>query len=95
MEKTNTRDFRSGLKTMFYGLLIIGILSVLGMNVSADVCYCDSCANCTNTLNNNSCTEVKLTADILNHSGTCIDDPENFNNKVFDCQGHTIDGDYS
>jgi hypothetical protein len=36
---------------------------------------------------------VLLTANITNHSGTCIDNPTNFSNKTFDCQGNTIDGD--
>ncbi|MEM4152595.1 MAG: right-handed parallel beta-helix repeat-containing protein [Candidatus Pacearchaeota archaeon] len=60
---------------------------------SAASCYCDSCADCTSKLNNSSCTEVKLTANIINFVGTCIDNPAGFNNKVFDCQGYKIDGD--
>ncbi|MEM2479055.1 MAG: NosD domain-containing protein, partial [Candidatus Pacearchaeota archaeon] len=58
-------------------------------------CYCDSCSNCTAQLNDPACSEVLLTADITDYSGTCIDNPENFSNKIFDCQGHTIDGDDS
>ncbi|MFN3528181.1 MAG: nitrous oxide reductase family maturation protein NosD, partial [Candidatus Altarchaeaceae archaeon] len=56
------------------------------------VCYCSSCEECTNKLSYSSCTEVILTTDIIDHWGTCIDNPQNFNNKIFDCQGHTIDG---
>ncbi|MEM3407886.1 MAG: DUF2341 domain-containing protein, partial [Nitrososphaerota archaeon] len=56
------------------------------------VCYCDSCSNCIDKLNDAFCIEVKLTADISNWEGDCIYNPENFNNKIFDCQGHTIDG---
>ncbi|MEM4358255.1 MAG: NosD domain-containing protein, partial [Candidatus Pacearchaeota archaeon] len=59
------------------------------------VCYCDSCANCTAQLNDPSCSEVLLTTDIIDNPGGCIDNPENFSNKVFDCQGHIIDGTYS
>ena len=36
---------------------------------------------------------MTLTANIINYSGTCINNPANFTNKVFDCQGYTIDGD--
>ena len=38
---------------------------------------------------------MKLTADITNHTGICINNPANFSNKIFDCQGNTIDGDDS
>ncbi|MEM4318724.1 MAG: NosD domain-containing protein [Candidatus Pacearchaeota archaeon] len=62
---------------------------------SGQVCTCSSCEDCTNALINSSCTEVKLTADISNFVGTCINNPPGFNNKTFDCQGHTIDGDDS
>ena len=58
-------------------------------------CLCDSCASCTSKLNDPSCNVVNLTADISSVSGTCIDNPVNFSNKVFDCQGHLIDGDGS
>jgi len=68
------------------------IFLILGMNVNADVCYCNNCTGCTDALNNISCTEVKLNSNIMNHPETCINDPENFNNKILDCQGHTIDG---
>ncbi|MEM4221895.1 MAG: NosD domain-containing protein, partial [archaeon] len=56
------------------------------------ICYCDSCATCNSKLSNPSCRTVKLTTNISDNSGTCISDPENFSNKVFDCQGYTIDG---
>jgi len=58
-------------------------------------CYCESCSDCMSKLNNPACTEVRLTADITDYAGTCINNPVNFNNKVFDCQGHIIDGDNS
>jgi parallel beta-helix repeat protein len=35
---------------------------------------------------------VTLVADIIDYAGTCINNPTNFTNKTFDCQGHTIDG---
>jgi parallel beta-helix repeat protein len=43
-------------------------------------------------LNDPACTEVNLTSDIIDYAGTCINNPVNFNNKIFDCQGHVIDG---
>ncbi|MEM4714317.1 MAG: NosD domain-containing protein, partial [Candidatus Nanoarchaeia archaeon] len=58
-------------------------------------CLCTNCTSCTNALNDPSCTEVKLTANISNFAGTCINNSAGFNNKIFDCQGHTIDGDDS
>lgn len=60
------------------------------------VCTCDSCSDCTDALNDNTnCSvEVQLTTDIVDYSGNCIENPANFNNKIFNCQG-TIDGDGS
>jgi len=58
------------------------------------VCNCSSCFDCTDALNDdtNCFSQVKLTTDIINQSGTCINNPANFNNKTFDCQGHKIEG---
>ncbi|PKM91915.1 MAG: hypothetical protein CVU81_03315 [Euryarchaeota archaeon HGW-Euryarchaeota-1] len=53
---------------------------------------CDSCSDCSNALNDDTLYEVKLTANITNFAGICINNPANFNNKTFDCQGYTIDG---
>ncbi|CEG11477.1 exported hypothetical protein [groundwater metagenome] len=58
-------------------------------------CICNSCGDCETKLNNNSCKVVKLMQDIINQIGNCIDNSANFSNKIFDCQGHTIDGDDS
>jgi len=55
-------------------------------------CSCSTCGECKVKLNNPACAVVALTTNIYNHSGTCINNPVNFSNKVFDCQGHTIDG---
>jgi len=43
-------------------------------------------------MSNASCTEIWLSEDITNYPGTCINNPANFNNKIFDCQGHKIEG---
>jgi len=58
-------------------------------------CHCSTCDECEIKLNHGACSYVNLTRDITGYSGTCIDDPANFENKIFDCQGHTIDGDDS
>ncbi|MEM4347590.1 MAG: NosD domain-containing protein [Candidatus Altiarchaeota archaeon] len=81
----------------FWGFLVVGIFMFFLGNVSAISCTCSSCDGCTAALNDNiGCPlGVNLTADITNHAGTCINNPENFSNKIFDCQGHTIDGDGS
>ncbi len=58
------------------------------------VCYCSSCSECNEKLAAD-CPVVELTADIVDQSGTCINQTSTFNGEVFDCQGHTIDGDDS
>ena len=66
---------------------------VTGSNaVCVPLCGCCNCYGCETVLNNNNCSVVNLTTDITDHSGTCINNPTNFNNKIFDCQGHTIEG---
>ncbi len=67
--------------------------TIANYNLSGGVCECNSCSDCTNKLNSANCSQVNLTTNIINHSGTCINNPANFNNKIFDCQGYTIDGD--
>jgi parallel beta-helix repeat protein len=56
------------------------------------ICTCDSCSDCMAKLNDPACMEVRLTTEIIDYAGTCIDSPANFINKIFDCQGHIIDG---
>ncbi|PKP55415.1 MAG: hypothetical protein CVT89_08530 [Candidatus Altiarchaeales archaeon HGW-Altiarchaeales-2] len=43
--------------------------------------------------NNNCSSTVKLNQSITNQAGSCIYNPLNWTNKIFDCQGNTIDGD--
>ncbi|MEM5798709.1 MAG: NosD domain-containing protein, partial [Candidatus Aenigmatarchaeota archaeon] len=71
---------------------ILTFLIIFSYSINADVCECNDCSSCTDALNNESCTEVRLTADITDYNERCIDNPENFTVKTFDCQGHTIDG---
>ena len=63
-------------------------------NMRNNTCQCDSCDDCTKALNDNmNCSVlVKLNTSITNQTGVCINNPENFTNKIFDCQGHTIEG---
>ena len=84
-----------------YGLLVgIVVLLVLFSMVGTSSAYsdngtyftCYNCSDCTDALNNNTYNEVRLGADIINHSGTCINKPTNFQNKIFDGWNHTING---
>ena len=53
-------------------------------------CNCSTCDECEAKLNDPACSTVNLIGNITNHSGTCINFPAN--NKIFDCQGNTMDG---
>ena len=57
----------------------------------------DACVDCNAALNDNAncANQVNYvgTVAISNYTGTCINSPAN--NKIFDCQRHTIDGDDS
>ena len=54
---------------------------------------CNSCENCTNKLKSGLYTTVTLTTDITDHTGNCIVLILGESNVMFDCNGHTIDGD--
>lgn len=58
----------------------------------AGTVFCSSCEDCTSKLNGGY-ESVFLNRNITNHSGACID--FNTDDAVFDCNGHTIDGDDS
>ena len=76
-------------------ILVLMSLEVTAYNAEGGgICNCSGCDDCENALNDNTnCYNlVRLTTDIDNHPGTCIDNPANFNNKIFDCQGFMIDG---
>ncbi len=81
-----------------FGIFLIFILSASNVNaysnLGSGICECNSCEDCTNALNDNSnCSStVKLNQSITNHAGSCIYNPLNWTNKIFDCQGNTIDG---
>jgi len=88
--KTGKEYFRN-LKNLGILSLVVGIVLMLSGSVNASVCYCDSCSVCNEKLNDPSCNIVKLNTSIV-QVGTCINNPQNFNNKTFDCQGNTING---
>ncbi len=80
-------------------LALCGAASAYTDNTTAFFCgnstmtAAEICTDCTNALNNNSRTVVVLNVSVSGVSGTCINNPANFSNKTFDCQGYTIDGD--
>ncbi|MBN2121767.1 right-handed parallel beta-helix repeat-containing protein [Candidatus Micrarchaeota archaeon] len=55
--------------------------------------YCNTtCADCISALNNGSYSTVYLNSSLSSASGSCINNPTSFSNKVFDCQGNWIYG---
>ena len=54
---------------------------------------CNSCEDCTEKLKSGEYDVVTLTTDITDHKGSCIGLIMGESNVVFDCGGHTIDGD--
>lgn len=80
--------------------ILLFLLSILSISANAYedmgsffVCY--NCSDCTDALNNNTYSEVRLNESIYNQTETCINNPENFTNKIFDCQGNSIIGNNS
>ncbi len=100
--KTGKKRFFEILKNLdILSLVVVGIILMMSENVNAynnsanGICECGGsnvCSDCTNALNDSSCNEIKLNTSIINHTGNCINNPANFNNKIFDCQGYTIEG---
>ncbi|MBN1874698.1 MAG: right-handed parallel beta-helix repeat-containing protein, partial [Anaerolineae bacterium] len=54
---------------------------------------CNSCEDCSSKLASGMYVTVTLTSDLLNIGGSCIQIYDGESNVVFDCAGHTIDGD--
>lgn len=54
--------------------------------------YCVNCSDCENALNNECYDKIYLDNDINTGGLSCIDNPQNFSNKTFDCQGNMING---
>ena len=85
------KHFLLGMSILFIMCFLSGV--AIAYDDNGTYFTCDNCSDCTNALNNNTYNEVRLGADIINHSGDCIFNPAGFNNKIFDGQNHTIDGD--
>jgi parallel beta-helix repeat protein len=54
---------------------------------------CNSCSDCSSKLASGSWVTVTLTTDLLNVGGSCVAIILGESDVVFDCNGHTIDGD--
>jgi parallel beta-helix repeat protein len=95
MNKKRFFGFSLAFLLVGFSLLLFGSSSISSYTpIGGGVCNCSSCDDCNNALNDNiNCqNEVRLTANITNQVGTCINSPENFENKTFDCQDHKLDG---
>ncbi|MEM2918982.1 MAG: right-handed parallel beta-helix repeat-containing protein [Candidatus Altiarchaeota archaeon] len=76
--------------------LILGLVFLIFIQISsAQVCNCLNCADCMQKLNAANCSTVRLIANISDYNETCINNPENFSNKIFDCQSNIIGGNNS
>jgi len=62
-------------------------------NAPAQETTCNSCADCSTKLASGTYVTVTLTRDLLNVGGSCVITILGESNVVFDCGGHTIDGD--
>ncbi|CEG12985.1 exported hypothetical protein [groundwater metagenome] len=96
------------LSLVVVGIVLMLIGSVNAYSGGGGTCYCgnantilggsatDACVDCSAALNDNTRCANRVnyigTVPINNRTETCIDNPPNFNNKIFDCQGNTIDG---
>lgn len=86
-----------GAKNFILTGLVIALTFLIAGDVNAysdkgGYFSCENCSDCINALNDNKYNEVRLNASITNQNETCINNPTNFTNKIFDCQGHVIDG---
>lgn len=85
------------MKTKLLPVFVLMIFLAGTFSVSAYTDYgsylsCNSCSDCTAALNSDEADVVRLSIDIINQEGTCIEDPFAFRDKAFDCRGHRIDG---
>jgi len=81
---------------LFTILLVIaifsGMFSVIQPVSALNICYAANAAELNAALSNPACDVVKLTADIVGHAGTVVNNPASSDNKVIDGQNHTISG---
>ncbi|PKP53216.1 MAG: hypothetical protein CVT90_02340 [Candidatus Altiarchaeales archaeon HGW-Altiarchaeales-3] len=88
----NTKPLSIGKSLVIITILIVVLGDVNAYSDDGDGnCTCSNCTDCTIALNSNDCNIVKLTNKITTTSH-CINNPENFTNKTFDCQGYEING---
>lgn len=74
-------------------LMCVFIMLIIG-TVNACDYYCSTCGECeTDITNAGSGETICLDTDITSIGGSCINNPDDFNNKIFDCEGHIIEGD--
>ena len=73
----------------FLTLLFLNAAKAYDDNGTYFTCY--NCTDCMNAINNNTYNKVILGTDI-NSSTTCINNPAQFSNKIFDCNNHKILG---
>ncbi len=96
--------YKNTLYALLLFVLIFGLSEWVNAHtcsgVAGETCSCggtgnadNDCMDCTNALNDaGSGAIVQLAMNITNKLGTCINNPANFNNKIFDCQEYKIDG---
>jgi len=83
-------------KEIFVLLTILLLFNCVNAYTSSgNAFYCNSCEDCIAALNDNRHDTVYLEEDITvvfddQHGGSCIKNPKNFTNKIFDCQYHEI-----
>ncbi|MEM5812848.1 MAG: NosD domain-containing protein [Candidatus Aenigmatarchaeota archaeon] len=75
-----------------YFIIFIAVIGTAYKIESLGTCICDSCLDCNEAITSRDCVNIKLEKDLLSFDETCIKNPENFNNKIFDCQGNKIEG---
>jgi len=111
MEKNVNNFFWAKLVTVLTVSLVLITSSAGYTALGSGVCSCgdgtatdggsstDACDDCEAALsdNTNCGSQVNYvgTVAVSDYVGSCIDNPEGFNNKVFDCQGNTLNGDGS
>ncbi|MBD3398681.1 hypothetical protein GF412_05565 [Candidatus Micrarchaeota archaeon] len=80
------------LSLFLFSVILFSGLCFSWTDLGGGVCECDSCSDCTNALNNiGTCTaKVVLNTSASVNNFNCINDPANSDNKIFDCQGHTV-----
>ncbi|MBV6342259.1 right-handed parallel beta-helix repeat-containing protein, partial [Candidatus Magnetobacterium casense] len=74
-------------------LMVLGVVDYapLTQTQAPLTCNCSTCDECVIAMNNASCSIVNVTSDLYD-AEECIDTVDDFDNKILDCDGHTISG---